>query len=370
MDTTFKSRLTQFWFHVQEGLFPFLAGMDVEMTPRLKDVATVLEMMEIERFVPDSRGVGRPAQDRVALARAFVAKATLNLPTTEALIDRLRVDQPLRRLCGFSSHHRIPGKERFSRAFAEFAEIRLAERAHAALIQAHLGDQLIGHVARDSTAIEAREKPVTQTPTAKAATETTPRRRGRPRRGEVRPPKAETRLERQQGQTLAQMIAELPTACDTGTKRDSQGFKQSWHGYKLHIDTVDGDIPVKALLTSASVHDSQVMMPLMVATSACLTYLYDVGDAAYCSPILREASRNLGHVPLIDHNPRRGEKIPFAPHEAQRFKVRSQAERVNARLKDSHGGTQVWVRGHAKIASHLMFGIAVIAASQLLRLLQ
>ncbi len=47
-------------------------------------------------------GVGHPAKDRVALARAFVAKATLNLPTTEALIDRLKVDQPLRRLCGFS----------------------------------------------------------------------------------------------------------------------------------------------------------------------------------------------------------------------------------------------------------------------------
>lgn len=366
MDTTLKSRLTQFWFQVQEGLFPFLAEMGEELTPPLKRVATVLEMMEIERFVPDSRGIGRKPRDRVALARAFVAKATLNLATTEALMDRLTVDQPLRRLCGFSAHHGIPGKHRFSRAFAEFADIRLAERAHEALIQRHLGDQLVGHVARDSTAIAAREKPVAK----RQAEVPTPRRRGRPRRGEVRPPKPESRLERQQGQTLAQMIGELPTACDTGTKRDSQGFKHSWHGYKLHIDTVDGDIPVKAILTSASVHDSQVMMPLMVATSAMLTYLYDLADAAYCSPILREASRNLGHVPLIDHNPRRGEKIPFAPHEAQRFKIRSGAERVNARLKDSHGGTHVWVRGHTKIASHLMFGIAVIAATQLLRLLQ
>ncbi len=366
MDTTLKSRLAQFWFHVQDGLFPFLAEIGEELTPPLKRVATVLEMMEIERFLPDSRGVGRPAKDRVALARAFVAKATLNLPTTEALMDRLKVDQALRRLCGFSACHRIPGKHRFSRAFAEFAEIRLAERSHEALIRTHLGDQLVGHVARDSTAIEAREKPTAKV----AAASKTPRRRGRPRRGEVRPPKPASRLLRQQGQSLAQMIKELPTACDTGTKRDSQGFKHSWHGYKLHIDTADGDIPVKAILTSASVHDSQVMMPLMLATSAKLTYLYDLADAAYCSPILRDASRNLGHVPLIDHNPRRGEKIPFAPHEAQRFKIRSGAERVNARLKDSHGGTHVWVRGHTKIASHLMFGIAVIAATQLLRLLQ
>jgi hypothetical protein len=368
MNATFKDRLTQFWFHVQEGLFPFLNEMDVEMTPPLKQVATVLEMIEIERFLPFARGVGRPAKDRVALARAFVAKATLNLPTTEALIDRLKVDQALRRLCGFSTYHRIPGKHRFSRAFAEFADLRLAERSHEALIETHLGEQLIGHIARDSTAIAVREKSAGKPPVAKV--QTTPRRRGRPRRGEIVPPKPETRLERQQGQTLAQMIAELPKRCDTGTKQDSQGFKQSWIGYKLHIDTADGDIPVRAILTSASVHDSQVMMPLMVATSAQLTYLYDLADAAYCSPILRDASRNLGHVPLIDHNPRRGEKISFAPHEAQRYKARSAAERVNARLKDGHGGTHVWVRSHAKVASHLMFGIAVIAATQLLRLVQ
>ena len=370
MDATLKSRLTQFWCHVQEGLFPFLAEMDVELTPPLKQVATVLEMLEIERYLPSYAGVGRPAKDRVALARAFVAKATLNLPTTEALIDRLQVDQPLRRLCGFSTQHRVPGKHRFSRAFAEFAQVQLAERSHEGLIRTHLGDQLIGHVARDSTAIEAREKPAAKPVEPKPMASAPPVPRGRPRRDEVRPPKPETRLERQQKQTLTQMLSELPTTCDTGTKRDSQGFKHSWHGYKLHIDTIDGDIPVKAILTSASVHDSQVMLPLMRATSARLTYCYDVADAAYCSPILREASRALGHVPLIDHNPRRGEKIPFAPHEAERFKVRSQAERVNARLKDSHGGRNVWVRTPTKVMSHLMFGITVIAATQLLRLLQ
>ena len=76
------------------------------------------------------------------------------------------------------------------------------------------------------------------------------------RRGEVVAPKAQTRLERQRGQTLGQMIAELPRQCDIGTKKDSQGFKHSWIGYKLHIDTADGDIPVKAILTSASLHDS------------------------------------------------------------------------------------------------------------------
>ena len=39
-------------------MFLFLAEMDVELTPPLKQVATVLKMIEIERFLSDSRGVG------------------------------------------------------------------------------------------------------------------------------------------------------------------------------------------------------------------------------------------------------------------------------------------------------------------------
>ena len=53
------------------------------------------------------------------------------------------------------------------------------------------------------------------------------------------------------------MLADLLTACAVGTKRNAKGHKTNWIGYKLHIDTADGDIPVSCLLTSASVHDSQ-----------------------------------------------------------------------------------------------------------------
>jgi len=197
---------------------------------------------------------------------------------------------------------------------------------------------------------------------------TEPKKRGRPKKGEERP-KAPTRIECQVAQTAEQSRAQLPTACDVGSKTNSKGFKETWTGYKLHIDTADGDIPVHAILTSASVHDSQVAIPLMRQTSQRVTYLYDLADAAYCSPILREESRRLGHVPLIDHNPRRGEKIDFAPHEAERYKARSQVERTNSQLKDNHGGRHVRVRGPAKVYTHLMFGILVIAAEQILRLL-
>jgi hypothetical protein len=79
-----------------------------------------------------------------------------------------------------------------------------------------------------------------------------------------------------------------------------------------------------------------------------VTYLYELADAAYCSDALRAYSRNCGHVPLFDHNPRGGVKRVFEPHEAHWYKARSGAERPNALLKDCYGLRQVWVRGIAR----------------------
>ena len=65
-----------------------------------------------------------------------------------------------------------------------------------------------------------------------------------------------------------------------------------------------------------------------------MTHCYDVMDAAYCSTALRADSLEQGHVPLIDPNPRGGEKREFDPAEAVRYRERTVAERMNARLKD------------------------------------
>ena len=126
-----------------------------------KHLVQVLDLVAVERFVDTYwRGPGRPQQSRLALARAFIAKAIWNLPTTRDLIDRIEVDARLRRLCGWPGVRSIPSEATFSRAFAAFSEARLAERMHEALVKEALGAELIGHVLRDSTAIEAREKPV------------------------------------------------------------------------------------------------------------------------------------------------------------------------------------------------------------------
>ncbi len=65
------------------------------------------------------------------------------------------------------------------------------------------------------------------------------------------------------------------------------GFKETWTGYQLPIDTADGDIPVTAILTSAAVHDSQAASPLMRLTGERVTSRYALADAAYCSGVVR-----------------------------------------------------------------------------------
>jgi hypothetical protein len=127
---------------------------------------------------------------------------------------------------------------------------------------------------------------------------------------------------------------------------------------------------VSALLSSASMHDSLAAIPLFLMTAQRVTNCNDLMDAAYCSSVLLEHYRSVGHVLLSDHNPRRGEKNVFTPSEAQRYKERSQAERTNARLKDDFGGKHLRVRGHAKVMSRLMFGMLALAADQILKLLR
>jgi len=374
-----RETVSQIWSMIQGCLFPNLEEEVGPLTESHQKVVQVLEMVRIEEFIPSQKGLPhRQAEDRGAIARSFVAKAVLNLPTTEALLDRLCSDPVLRRLCGWESRSDIPSKSTFSRTLAYFAEISLVSRVHEALVVEHAGDEIIGHISRDATAIEGREKPAKKEPKAQKPK----RKRGRRKKGEEAPPPDPTRLERQVKMTLPQMLDDLPKVCDIGCKRNSKGSTDYWIGYKLHLDVADGQIPVSAILTSASLHDSQVALPLALQTSQRVTNLYDLMDSAFDSPIIRHYSEALGHVPLIDRNFKRDTAgkseqeaerkrfafLHFSLPEDERFKERSTAERVNARLKDEFGGRFVRVRGHAKVLTHLMFGVLALTADQLLRL--
>jgi len=366
MQITLLQMIGQFGGILQNQLFPVMSEELGPLSNKQEQLIRTLAILGLEGFVVSSQGlVGRPPSDRSARARALVAKAVYNFPTTEALIDRLNNDVALRRLCGWETVAQVPDKTVFSRAFARFAADQFPQRVHAALIEKTQKGRLIGHISRDATAVEAREKPQVKPQAEPEAVKTKKPRR---KRGEPKPPEQMKRIERQPSMSLEEMLADLPQCCDVGTKTNSKGKKESWVGYKLHLDVGDGQIPISGILTSASVHDSQVAIPLATITATRVINCYDLMDKGYDADGVRKYSVSLGHVPLIDRVQRGEDPVTMLPHEASRFRERTAIERVYSRLKDEFGGRFVRVRGHAKVMAHLMFGLLALTVDQILRL--
>jgi hypothetical protein len=392
MKLTLRQQLTQFSNVLQSQLFPILQEVTGELDSKARQLVATLEMIPLARFVPASRGWnGRPCKDRLAIASAFVAKAVYGFGLTRQLLERLRQDEQLRRICGWQTARQVPHESTFSRAFAGFAEMELPQFVHEALISSTQKDRLVGHIARDSTAIEARERfPETAPKAGLPPGAEASRRKGKPK-GKTGPhkrypggkpayrPGADTRLHRQRQMKLPEMLAELPRNCSLGVKSSADGNQKYWRGYKLHLDVADGQIPISSILTAASLHDSQVAIPLATMTAQRVTSLYDVMDAAYDATEIQEHSRSLGHVPIIRPVKRSHKEIPFSGREKwearemtwaeeDRFRERTMVERVNARLKDEFGGREIRVRGAQKIMAHLMFGVLALTVDQLLKL--
>lgn len=347
------SRILQYWRQIQRRLFPDLEDDLGPQTPKHGDIMVILDWLDVGRFVPPSAVRGRRPHDRTALACAFVAKAVLNLPTTEGLIDRLHSDKVLRRLCGFDPCRRLPCKATFSNAFAEFSHSELPSKIHEAVIKATYNDKLegkvVGHVSRDSTDIPARGK------TPRVDKKLKGKRKNRVR-GKKR------RILRQLNMNLEEMLEDLPRRLDCGSKRG-----HTWKGFKLHLDVGDGGIPLSAIVTSASVHDSQVAIPLEEMTSKRIISLYSLMDSAYDAQEIRAFVTNKGKVPIIEPHNRPSQKIILDPAERARYRERTTVERVNSRLKDDFGARNVRVRTAAKVTAHLMFGVIALTAEQIMR---
>jgi hypothetical protein len=366
---------------IQRTFFPDLECEAGPIPKTLIELSYILQTVHSQKVpLPERCWTGRPPASRLAILNAFIAKSFLNISTTLHLVERLQSDRHLRLICGFEAFKNVPSESVFSRVFAEFARTELPQRIHEAIVKKSCAETITGHILRDSTSIEAREKPA-----KRSQTEVSPRpvkRKGRPRKGEATPAKELTRIKKQMSMSLEEMLKDIPVVCNVGSKKNSQGYTESWIGYKLHIDTSDTGLPISALLTSASLHDSQVAIPLATISAGRVQNFYDLMDSAYDVSEIKEHSQRLNHVPLIDINPRGNtdlkdalesegkarRSINWKPAEAIRYNERSGAERTNARLKDEFGGRTVRVQGAAKVSCHLMIGLLVLTVDQLMRM--
>ena len=118
-----RTILSNYGFAFQRELFPTLEEELGPLGERYELFVTVLGFVPVEPFLHVRAWLAeRPQADRAALARAFSAKAVFAISTTRALIKRLVIDGPLRRLCGWSQGAAIPSEATFSRAFSDFAD--------------------------------------------------------------------------------------------------------------------------------------------------------------------------------------------------------------------------------------------------------
>ena len=247
MNFTARHGYRQHQLLLQRELGQWAAGLEFTLTPMHQRIVHTLDWLDMESLLGYAGPrVGAPERSRIALAQAFVVKAVLGLEQTTQLRSRLAVDTVLRRLLGFESNRPLPSEATFSRAFAEFARIGLPAKAHEALIRKHLGASVIGHIARDATAICARERAqysAAETAAFNAAKAAkadpapkAPRRRGRPAADSA---KAEprSRIPAQLLQTPECALAGLPRLCNKGKKRNAQGHFNTWVGLQNCIWT-------------------------------------------------------------------------------------------------------------------------------------
>jgi Transposase domain (DUF772) len=155
MDIKFSSN----WLQLQSGMFPMFEEALGEATDSHFRVMTTLDLLREEDWIESYGGpkVGKPKVERERFLRAFVAKTLLSVSTTSGLIDRLKVDDILRRICGWVFNKKLPCEASFSNAMAESSEERILEKIHESIVKRELKDDLVFNVFRYSTAVERRE---------------------------------------------------------------------------------------------------------------------------------------------------------------------------------------------------------------------
>ncbi len=355
-------QLPEMFYNIQRYLFPELEEILGEITPKQKEFIRAIELIDIKEYSKmfSWKGVGCKGHSRESIIKSFLAKSIFQFTRTRSLLDNLKNSPILRRLCGWESVSDIPSESTFSRAFASFAQVGIGDAIHGELIKKHHADKLVGHASKDATSVASREKPCRKNTHGKKIK----KKRGRPAKGTIIE-KAPSRLELQNKRTLEENILDLPCGCDWGSKKNSNGNTYTWKGYKLHLDISDSGVPLSSIVTSASVHDSQVAIPLMQMTKERIHNLYDVMDSAYDAPKIQEFSRSLNHIPIIDNNPRRGEKVEFDPAKKIRYNERTSVERANSELKDNYGLENIFVKGIEKVKLHIMFAVIALTCKKL-----
>ena len=289
---------------------------------------------QIPTLIRSYAGSGRIPYRYTPLIRSFFAKRYFGIEKTGHLIRRLKGEANLRLLCGFTE---VPGKASFSRGLAFPAEQGIHEQTPDGIVfMAHKG-LVVYQVNRDSTAIEAREEVV------RKAEEKPPKpteKRGRPAKNMPKAPKEPRVIEKQAEGDAKTSLDGIGKECAWGCKKNGEGNVRFWKGYKrtkgpMHRDVGDTGFPPTAIVTGATVHDSQPAIPMEQVTEMNVPFCYGLMASAYDSKVIDRFIRSHGRIPIIDPNKRKdNDRPPLGPAKQERYTIRTTVERANSHLKD------------------------------------
>ena len=216
-------------FNIQDSFEEYLTEQHRAFLAMLRVIEEHLPQLERRHG-----GRGRPRLEDRPICPTFPAKSFFQIKATSELLNRLRSDSSLRRICGLTV---VPSAATFSRRLKGFSDVQRAVSDY------HEG-LLVGHINRDSTPTMAREKP-------------------RNKQTDVRPAKALRELDH----------------CAWGCKRNSQGKCSSLKGYKLHL-TYRYRHPGYCGRDGGKVHDSQVAIAMEKLTASRVRHPYSLMDSA------------------------------------------------------------------------------------------
>ena len=99
--------------------------------------------------------------------------------------------------------------------------------------------------------------------------------------------------------TVAEVIEDLPKHYDYELKKNSKGAIEPWNGYKIHRNVDDRDIFLGLLVTSASIDDSQIAIPLGSMTNERVSNCDTITDKGYVSRDIKNYIESKGKVRVI-----------------------------------------------------------------------
>lgn len=303
---------------------------------------------------------GRPGHTLLSVLAVHAVKLYFQEKTMTAARDRLLSSSNLRTITGMAE---VPSLSVISKKTDTLIDLVDFSSILASICSSFYKDRLVCHLSIDSTIAEAREKPVKAGKPGK-------RKRGRKRKGSDEPTIAEEKdrlYDLMENGCVDEFLSSLEHRCSVTGKKNSKGNMEWFIGYKAHIAVDDSGIIVAHHVTGASVHDSQVAIPLMRMADRRCDYLYALMDGGYTSQRIEAFASSIGKVPIIDrHADRNGNKKEMEPCKAERYKARTTVERTNSELKECFLPGKLYSRGKKGIfqieLSILMLDIKKISA--------